>query len=96
MFQKKQVIYSESLGACVVDNIVPLSASRTEPAVLYYVLKCLFEDKVSYKPVEHHQDRLREMFTAEEAEKLKESEEAQKDGHLMAAIKYVLNTEQED
>ena len=48
MFQKKQVIYSESLGACVVDNIVPLSASRTEPAVLYYVLKCLFEDKVSY------------------------------------------------
>ena len=96
MFQKKQVIYSESLGACVVENIVPLSASRTEPAVLYYVLKCLFEDKVSYIPVEHHQVRLREMFTAEEAEKLKESEEAQKDGHLMAAIKYVLNTEQED
>ena len=59
MFQKKQVIYSESLGACVVDNIVPLSASRTEPAVLYYVLKCLFEDKVSYIPVEHHQVRLR-------------------------------------
>ena len=28
--------------------------------------------------------------------KKKESEEAQKDGHLMAAIKYVLNTEQED
>ena len=46
MFQKKQVIYSESLGACVVDNIVPLSASRTESAALYYVLKCLFEDKV--------------------------------------------------
>ena len=28
MFQKKQIIYSETLGVCVVDNIVSLAASK--------------------------------------------------------------------
>ena len=38
MFQKKQIIYSETLGVCVVDNIVSLAASKKEKAVPYYVL----------------------------------------------------------
>ena len=28
MFQKKQIIYSETLGVCVVDNIVSLEIGR--------------------------------------------------------------------
>ena len=48
MFQKKQIIYSETLGVCVVDNIVSLAASKREKPVPYYVLKPVFEDKVSY------------------------------------------------
>ena len=71
MFQKKQIIYSETLGVCVVDNIVSLAASKREKAVPYYVLKPVFEDKVSYIPVEHHRVVLRDMFTREEALKLK-------------------------
>ena len=67
MFQKKQIIYSETLGVCVVDNIVSLAASKREKAVPYYVLKPVFEDKVSYIPVEHHRVVLRDMFTREEA-----------------------------
>ena len=46
MFQKKQIIYSESLGACVVDNIVSLAASKGGKTIPYYLLKPLFEDKV--------------------------------------------------
>ena len=46
MFQKKQIIYSETLGVCVVDNIVSLAASKSEKAVPYYVLRPVFEDKV--------------------------------------------------
>ena len=42
MFQKKQIIYSETLGVCVVDNIVSLAASKREKAVPYYVLKPVF------------------------------------------------------
>ena len=44
MFQKKQIIYSETLGVCVVDNIVSLAASKREKPVPYYVLKPVFED----------------------------------------------------
>ena len=30
MFEKKQIIYSETQGVCQVENIVSLSASRRE------------------------------------------------------------------
>ena len=30
MFEKKQIIYSETQGVCQVENIVSLSASRSE------------------------------------------------------------------
>ena len=93
MFQKKQIIYSESLGVCVVDNIVALSAHKRGPSVQYYVLKTMFEDKVSYIPVEHHQVVLREMFTKEEARDLYGSEQYKKDEHLKKAVDYVLKDE---
>ena len=91
MFQKKQIIYSETLGVCVVDNIVSLAASKREKAVPYYVLKPVFEDKVSYIPVEHHRVVLRDMFTREEALKLKETEQYKNDKHLRQAVDYVLD-----
>ena len=78
MFQKKQIIYSETLGVCVVDNIVSLAASKREKPVLYYVLKPVFEDKVSYIPVEHHRVVL-------------ETEQYEKDKHLRQAVDYVLD-----
>ena len=90
MFQKKQIIYSESLGVCVVDNIVSLSATKRGRAVQYYVLKAMFEDKVSYIPVEHHQVVLRDMFTIGEAKRLRDSEQYKKDKHLKDAVDYVL------
>ena len=83
MFQKKQIIYSETLGVCVVD--------KREKAVPYYVLKPVFEDKVSYIPVEHHRVVLRDMFTREEALKLKETEQYKNDKHLRQAVDYVLD-----
>ncbi|WP_443598702.1 CarD-like/TRCF domain protein [Agathobacter sp.] len=91
MFQKKQIIYSETLGACVVDNIVSLAASKREKPVPYYVLKPVFEDKVSYIPVAHHQVVLREMFTIKEALEIKETKQYEKDKHLKQAVDYVLD-----
>lgn len=91
MFQKKQIIYSETLGVCVVDNIVSLAASKREKPVPYYVLKPVFEDKVSYIPVEHHRVVLRDMFTREEALKLRKTEQYEKDKHLRQAVDYVLD-----
>lgn len=91
MFQKKQMIYSETQGVCKVDNIVNLSATKGAPAVAYYVLKPVFEpDKVSYIPVENHKVELRELFTTEEAKALEGTEQAEKDENLKNAINYVL------
>ena len=88
MFQKKQMIYSESLGVCQVENIVGLSATKGGETISYYVLKPIFqEEKTSYIPVENHQVTLRELFT---------EEEAMKDSLLKQAVRYVLHMEQEE
>ena len=41
--------------------------------------------------VEHHRVVLRDMFTREEALKLKETEQYEKDKHLRQAVDYVLD-----
>ena len=96
MFQKKQVIYSESLGVCLVENIVQLTVVKDTPSVAYYVLKPLFsKQKASYIPVENHQVMLREIFTTEEALEIKKSELYKKDEKIKAAVDYVLGSDDE-
>lgn len=58
MFEKKDYIYSETLGVCRVDDVTKLSLNRGLP-MTYYVLRSVSDrDKVSYIPVEHHQVQL--------------------------------------
>lgn len=90
MFQKKQMIYSETQGVCIVDNIVQLPAGKGE-TLPYYVLKSVFDaSKVSYIPVNNHQVILRELFTEDEARELKNTPELEKNEKLKAAVEYVL------
>ena len=78
MFQKKQMIYSET---------------RTLfRSVAYYVLKPVYTpEKVSYIPVENHKVELRELFTEDEAKALEGTEAAEQDENLKNAINYVLH-----
>lgn len=71
MFQKKELVFSGSLGICVVQKIVKLTAEKNNTdGVLYYVLRALTgEGKISYIPVEHHQVMLRSALSEEEAVK---------------------------
>ena len=95
MFQKKQIIYSEELGVCRVENITGLAAGREDTPVQYYVLKPLTGSAQSaYLPVEGHKQVLRELFTPEEARRLQQSEAAGQEGPLKAAIAYVLAGEE--
>lgn len=90
MFQKKQQIYSETQGVCIVDNIVQLPSGKHETSP-YYVLKSVFDaSKVSYIPVNNHQVVLRELFTEDEARELQGSPELEKNEQLRAAVDYVL------
>jgi len=93
MFQKKQKIYSETQGVCIVENIVQLPAGRGE-TFPYYVLKSLMDEKVSYIPVKNHQVALRELFTEEEARALLQSPEIEKNEQLKAAVNYVLQSKE--
>ena len=94
MFQKKQKIYSETQGVCIVDSIVQLPVGK-QGTVPYYVLKPVFDvAKVSYIPVNNHQVVLRELFTREEAEKLSKQPDFEKNELLKAAVEYVLQSEE--
>ncbi|MCD7708289.1 MAG: CarD family transcriptional regulator [Clostridiales bacterium] len=91
VFEKRQLIYSETQGICRVENIVTLSAKRGEPGVPYYVLRPIFDrEQVSYIPVENHQVALRKLFSREEAKELLDSGTADNDENLRNAVSYVL------
>ena len=93
MFQKKQKIYSETQGVCIVENIVQLPAGKGE-TLPYYVLKSVADEKTSYIPVNNHQVSLRELFTEEEARELLKSPEFEKNEQLKAAVEYVLQSKE--
>lgn len=70
MFEKKEIIFSETLGVCRVAEVTKLAAKNGEQ-ILYYGLRSVFDDKkVSYIPVEHHQVQLRPLISFEEAQKM--------------------------
>lgn len=95
MFQKKQKIYSETQGICVVENIVQLPTGKNEKAT-YYVLKSLFDSSnVAYIPVEHHKVVLRELFSVEEAKELQKNLTLKENEKLLKAVNYVLQYEKE-
>ena len=82
MFQKKDYIYSESMGVCLVADVTNL-APKKGTAVSYYVLKSVYQkDKVAYIPVENHTVELRELITEEQARELKEEWQKSEDENL--------------
>lgn len=92
MFEKKQLIYSETQGLCRVENIVQLSGRKNkERSIGYYVLRPLFDkEQTSYIPVEHHRVELRELFSEDEARDILSDEETEKNDKLRRAAKYIL------
>lgn len=93
MFQKKQKIYSETQGVCIVENIVQLPAGKGE-TLPYYVLKSIFDEKISYIPVNNHKVCLRELFTEQEALDYLKNPELEKNVQLKAAVEYVLQSKE--
>jgi len=90
IYEKKQVIFSDSLGVCVVAEVTKLSSGKTEP-VLYYKLNSLYEKgKTAYVPAVGHKVKLRELITVEEAEKLKEKVTEDTETKILHEINYVL------
>ena len=89
MFEKKDIIFSETLGVCKVAEITRLPAKNNEQ-VLYYGLRSVYDSKkVSYIPVEHHQVLLRNLISYDEAKALENDYENLSEQQQME-VEYVL------
>ncbi len=66
MFTKKQMIHSETLGICRVEDIVKL-ANKVGDVTQYYMLRAVDGGKVAYIPVENHEVKLRELTEEEKS-----------------------------
>lgn len=90
MFEKKDVIFSETLGVCQVAELTKLSAKNGEQ-VMYYGLRSVEDKKkVSYIPVENHQVQLRSLISIEEAEELAKGDQSHLTDKQKSEIQYVL------
>ena len=91
LFEKKEIIFSETLGVCQVAELPKLSAKNGEQ-VLYYGLRSVYDkSKVSYIPVEHHQVLLRPLISYEEAKKLSEAMPEKITEQQKQEIEYVIH-----
>lgn len=91
MFQKKEIIYSETLGVCIVDDIVKLADNKKD-TYNYYLLRSVFDkSRKSYIPVEHHTVQLRNLITPQEAQALRnEDNYDEKSAQVKGEVAYVL------
>lgn len=77
-YSKKDIIYSSTMGLCIVSDITKLSADKNMTPMPYYVLKSYYDKThVAYIPVEKHEVELRPLIDEEtalaECEELKEA-----------------------
>ncbi|MDE7478197.1 MAG: CarD-like/TRCF domain protein [Lachnospiraceae bacterium] len=91
MYQKKEIIYSETIGVCIVDDIVKLADNKKD-TYNYYLLRSVFDKtKKAYIPVENRTVQLRNLITPQEAFALQnEDSYNEKSEQVKGEIKYVL------
>lgn len=91
MFQKKEIIYSETLGVCSVDDIVKLADNKKD-TYYYYLLRSVYDKaKKAYIPVENHTVQLRALITKEEALCLQKEEDFDKKSEqIKGEVRYVI------
>ena len=90
MFEKKEIIFSETMGVCQVAELTKLSTKSGEQ-VLYYGLRSISDKKkVSYIPVEHLQVQLRPLISLEEAKRLSKEPQDKLNEFQKMEIEYVL------
>ena len=97
LFQKKEIIYSETIGVCVVDDIVKLADNKKD-TYNYYLLRSVFDKtKKAYIPVENHTVQLRGLITLQEALALCEAADyEEKSEQVRGEAAYVIEKAQQD
>lgn len=74
ILKKNEIVFSDTLGVCQVTEVSNLTTKKGD-SLLYYRLQSVFnKDKFSYIPAHGHQMKLRDVISADDAEKMKSSE----------------------
>ena len=74
ILKKNEIVFSDTLGVCQVTEVSNLSTKKGD-SLLYYRLQSVYnKDKFSYIPAHGHQMKLRDVISADDAEKMKSSE----------------------
>lgn len=90
MFQKKDIIFSGTLGVCRIEEITKLVDKKGD-TIMYYGLKSLKDGKTAYIPVENHAVVLRELIDVQTALENKENGYDDRTDIERYEIDYVLN-----
>ena len=90
MFQKKDIIFSGTLGVCRIEEITKLVDKKGD-TIMYYGLKSLKDGKTAYIPVENHAVVLRELIDVQTALENKENGYDDRTDNERYEIDYVLN-----
>ena len=105
VYSKKDIIFSSTMGLCIVSDVTKLSADKNTPPVPYYVLKSFYDKThVAYIPVENHEVELRDVMDADAAgrafDDLKKEYESDAgfvpDEHAVGEIAYVMKLTPEE
>lgn len=91
MFQKKDIIYSDTIGVCIVEDIVKLADNKKD-IYQYYLLRSVFDQKKkAYIPVENHSVQLRNLISLQEAVALQKAQDYEKkSAHAKEEALYVI------
>lgn len=97
MFQKKETIYSETIGVCIVDDIVKLADNRKD-TYNYYLLRSVYDKaKKAYIPVENHTVQLRNLITLEAALELQRDDSFNEQSEqVKGEVRYVIEKNSSD
>ena len=91
LFQKKDIIYSDTIGVCIVDDIVKLADNKKDTYQYYLLRSVLDKKKKAYIPVENHTVQLRNLMTVQEAVAVqKEADYEKKSKQIKGEVLYVI------
>ena len=96
IFQKKDIIFSEAIGVCRIEEITNLTRQNGK-SITYYGLRSVKDrNKTAYVPVENHSVVLRNLIDVETAQKIKDSTYEKEPDTVQYEVDYVLKTIQKE
>ncbi len=92
IFHKKDIIFSEAIGVCRIEEITNLTQQNGQ-VITYYGLRSVTDrNKTAYIPVENHSVILRNLIDEKTAQEIKAATYEKESELVRNEVDFVLNT----